>query len=92
MIQDGEEKSVPEQAHKQRATLATFFSCSQRRISRVYDHRGRYVGCWELVFLLLGSGMLNLRCLGDNFGEILSQQFVAQKSFRCRFRVCQHNG
>ena len=65
MIQDRGEKSVLEQAHKQRATLATFFSCSKRRISRVYDHRGRYVGCWELVFLLLWLGMLNLRYVED---------------------------
>lgn len=48
-------------------------------------------GGGNLVMSRLALGMLNLRYLGDIFVEIPSQQFEAQSSFQCRFRVCWHN-
>lgn len=73
--------------------LAMLFPYSKRRGSKSLWAQRKQRGRWELVYVpnCLELGMLNLRCMGDNFVEIPSQQFEAQNSFRCRLRVRQHN-
>lgn len=69
---------------------AVLFTYRKRRGSRVYGHR-RQRGGGNLVVCHPELGMLNLRYLGDIFVEIPSQQFEAQSSFQCRFRVRWHS-
>lgn len=66
------------------------FSAGEEKVLCVDTEESRRLGtCCVLSSLELG--MLNLRCLGDIFVEIASQKFEAQKSFRSKFRVCQHH-